>query len=1511
MSNRDSLGFGDLIPQDVVDIFAHEKHNKRGRKQRSRSLGRALGWLKGKKKKDAGANGQNPGLGPALDLALDGHKGGLKSGRQTHPQGNSHAVPKIRDDDKTPAPPHLQENVFAEASRPKYLEDLHSEALEGLKLMQQEETSNGVEFQDNESTISTMEVQTDVESTGFMTDSTIADSSSVISAKSSISTRSSRSGLTRQGSTFRPLNSENKSEKKKTRRRHRKSMEGIPRHVQKELGLDRVGWTLTPKLDEELLHNGEILESPTSEGPSSEQDSGTTLSKDQAVQGGAVHASHRDDLALLHHMGPDLAGGPRPRSVAVPSMTTANSLQEPPSPVITTSPQAAYMSKIIPNAILPPSIEVVEISRGRSRSSLRTVSKSSLVQPSPAPSRASSRASSTRTVSSKESSSYPHTSNNPTDSSGWSNSDSSETLVSDSSTISSSSTPRPKSQDEVDKSSIKLSASKAMKYSTNGKVVSNGEHVNKDGNFVRSLSVMKPKRAPPPPSRSYSLHKAKRRSRDLADLRIVTGASPLQSISASGEENERSAPGSTTVDSPGYNGDTSSLDDSAGSLSPYEPKIFGDKFTTKDNLQDTVQVNAQTNAVSPSSGYSSQDGTSPHVAKQLPGSSPKHKKGIFAKLQRLFPGTSPAAPPSIKQTLDPINNQQLLVDPASLSPSVRALREIFNIPPHPKVHAPPPPPPEVWVHSRRSIELLLGPPVPDNLPAIIKKNPKDRRQLRNSSGLSEGSARGPAAKTKIVKGAAQVTSTKKVEESVLLNDAVEKQSSEKVTEKVDLNGNRSVTEEKVRASDMLNEMLAKAAEKREERVTALKEDETRSHTGSKAELVLPVSVVRRSPSPSPPPSHHPPQPPGKQAAKVKAVVVSPESSWPPPPPPMAEAVSGQDDLDFPLPPPPIISEESLVAPVAVPVGDTAKGPTASIPIVITECVHEAPQTSASQEAAITALHIPPPPSYSAPPPPVKLVSPAIPKKVLLPTVPEIVPQEAIVPEPKDISPHRAPPLQPLKVVCSTPKSPPPLHESSQETSKELPTVPITKVICPAPEPPKAQPPSCVKEQPPKESPPEEAPPLEVVKLPLPSPIVAPPPIDIPKESSPPPSLTIRTAVQEVVPTVVTVATPMPESPPPQVIEVSCVPLVGRTLLPSDDTSQTTGLQPPQSIPPPPPIEPSPPQQEQPVTQLTGLPPDDQEENTSPSTVETNLVPSSEPAVLDTVLLSSDTTSQNTDLKTEEVSVSPEPEAPTEPTVIIEEEPEPSASPVTGDETPELCVADSVPEDPAPVVSISLLDMVKLRSATEATKVQEEAQTQVTSESSSAAPSTHEAPQKPIRKSLILISPSSPPAVITTEPPVPKSQSLVIPSPPPSSAGLTPATKSPTAVTASPSMNLQEVIRMRTAARSKESPGTRISLIAPTSPMTLQRSPTNTASFIFSKSHLPMSPPAQKPAEVFSKTSEAESQKRVVKMPPPVAKKPKAKVPGAEATEGEHTTAGQADADKEKANGRISVTADGT
>ncbi|CAB1455134.1 unnamed protein product [Pleuronectes platessa] len=774
MSNRDSLGFGELLPQDVVQIFAQEKHSKKGHKKRSHSLGRALGWLKGKKRKDLGPNGRSLGLGPALDLALDGHhaghKGVLRSGRHTHPHGNSHALPKRDDDDETQAPLLVQENVFIEASRPKHLEDLHTEAMEGLKMMQQEETNNGVEFQDNESTISTRTAQTDGEGGGFMTDSSIADTSSIVSVQSSVSNRSSRSGLTRQGSTFRPLNSGKKSEKTR-RRRHRKTVAGIPQHVQREWGLDRQGWSLANKLEEEQLYNGETDESPTTDSPQlaaqSQKGAGAglqdkrilhPLNKAHIKQLNASHAGHRDDLALLHRMGSGFSDGQRPRSLAVPWMTTANSLQqEPPSPVMSMSPQANYMSKIIPNAVLPPSIDVVEISRKQSRNSLRTVSKSSLLLSSPAPSRASSRASSSRTTSSRGStitSASRNNSHNLSDSSCWSNSESSETLVSDSSTISSSSTPRQRSQ-----AGEAFAKEDNVSRSSNGTLIGEAQAPKKEGPFVRSLSVMKSKKAPPPPSRSYSLHnKMKRRSRDLAEVRVFPGESSHHRISTTVEENEKnhsepSSMSSSIIDSPGYNADTSSLEESTGSFSPIRAQALkaGEavKVDSSQEKQEPPQENRPSKIISPSSGYSSQDGTSPQLSKQPQSTSPRHKI-ILAKLQKFFPGSTSAgsalsplikseAPKNIRPSGD---NNMDSVDTVGASASVRTLRELFNIPPPPKVHAPPPPPPEVWAHSKRSFELLLGPPAPDNLYAIIKKNPKDRRQQRQSpSASTDGSVK--------------------------------------------------------------------------------------------------------------------------------------------------------------------------------------------------------------------------------------------------------------------------------------------------------------------------------------------------------------------------------------------------------------------------------------------------------------------------------------------------------------------------------------------------------------------------------------------------------------------------------------------------------------------------------------------------------------------------------------------------------------------------------------------------
>ncbi|XP_039992760.1 uncharacterized protein KIAA1522 homolog [Xiphias gladius] len=1549
MSNRDSLGFGDLLPQDVVQVFAQEKHSKRGRKKRSHSLGRALGWLKGKKRKDLGANGQNLGLGPALDLALDGHsaghqgghKGGQRSGRQTHPHGNSHAVPKRDDDDKAPAPLLLQENVFIEASRPKYLEDLHTEALEGLKMMQQEETNNGVEYQDNESTISTMTVQTDGEGGGFMTDSTIPDTSSVVSVQSSVSTRSSRSGLTRQGSTFRPLNSGKKTEKTK-RRRHRRTVVGIPQHVQRELGLDRVGWTVTQKLDEENLYNGETDDSSTTDGPqqATESQKGASaglqdkviqsLNKDRVEQLSATHAGHRDDLALLHRLGPDLSGGQRPRSLAVPWMTTANSLQqEPPSPVMSMSPQAAYMSKIIPNAVLPPSIEVVEISRGRSRSSLRTVSKSSLLLSSPAPSRASSRASSSRTTSSRASTITSASRYNPpnlSDSSCWSNSESSETLVSDSSTISSGSGHRQRtSQDgdasaREDKFSVHSSISGASKCTSNGKLSRKADMIKREGQFTRSLSVMKPKKAPPPPSRSYSLHnKMKRRSRDLAEVRVISGESSLHRISTSGQENKKNKLGSSPmpsriVDSPGYSADTSSLDDSTGSMSFSPIKSQALKAEEAANVEEKVSRDASqekkeplkenklSKIISPSSGYSSQDATSPQLSKQPHSSSPRHKRGILAKLQRLFPGstsagsapsplTQPEAPENTKSTGDPKPDS---VDTVGISASVRTLRELFNIPPPPKVHAPPPPPPEVWAHNKRTFELLLGPPAPDNVYAIIKKNPKDRRQQRQCpSASTEGSVKSlvierkhkdPAITVESINGSLNVLERKKAQDSVILNAETYKENNERLAENVDLKGNSKVTEkdEKVRVSDILNGMLVKAVEKREDRLAAMREEEAKKTsteaTGVKTNMdTLPaISLLRISPSPSSPVSHHPPQPLAKQTTVVASVTsagtaVSPESSWPPPPPPMAHMGNGgPDDIDFPLPPPPLFGEVGLDIPVQVPPvrfvpgSDSSRTTTSVVSVVKTECIKETseaePQmSSSSQGIAPPPLSIPPPPPYTAPHPPAKAVSP--------PTIKKVSPQpkEVFPPPPTEVSPP--PPTEVSPVMLK--KSSPPLVQ-------ELP-------------------PALVKDVSPTEV-------IEVSPLP-------------PKEIAIPSSEDVALLSQEdasqssVEATLVSRLNP-PQSIPPPPSLLSQPQLSEQDIhlsqenIPSESetnpVSSNSILTLPQSVPPPPLIELL--HQPQVVPSNTDGPATDKAPLSLPSKV-------SEPPATE---MSPSTEKAHEPDPSSPVNIPLPPPLPVQGLSSIKHQPSLAG---TENQSQELTPARVIQEEPTPIVTPSLLQMVKLRSinsSPEPPKAQEQLQAEVTmrkKQPSNQVPTSSacgEAPQKPIRRSLIMTSATatSPPVIVTSQPALPKTPSLVAPSTS-SSTLSSPTKKSPPAMTASRSMNLQEAIRLRTAARSKESPASCLSLHSPTSPIDLHKSPSGTASFIFSKSNKKVVIETKQVPEdkasvknnlevssVSKVVSEAESVKKEGKVPPPVAKKPKSKAKQNETSEGTEQTAGQ-------------------
>lgn len=1214
------------------------------------------------------------------------------------------------------------------------------------------------------------------------------------------------------------------------------------------------------------------------------------LNKENVKQLGAAHARHRDDLALLNRLGSALEHDHRPRSLAVPWLTTASSLQqELPSPVMSMSPQAAYMSKIIPNAILPPSIDVVEISRGRSRSSVRTVSKSNLVLSSPAPSRASSRASSVRTTSSKVSTITSASRNIPpnlSDTSCWSNSDSSETLVSDSSTISNSSTPKQKRSEntnasaKMNKVSVQSSISKSPKSTSNGRLIVRGDEGKKDGQFARSLSVTKPKRAPPPPSRSYSLHsRMKRQSRYPGDVLIVLGENSLHSNSAPGEENEQDK----ILDSPGYHADTSSLDDSTGSssINPFKSQLEAIKIENAKKDVETVSQKKQ---------------EPPQLTKQPKSSPSKHKKGFIAKINKIFSGSSSGSPPRTQPSKYKSSEERKLdsTDAVTVSPSVQALIELFNIPPPPTVHAPPPPPPEVWAHSLRSCELILGPPAPGKTYAIAKKNPKDRRQQRQSPPVAtEESAKSLVVERKqkspfvTVNGSLHVLEAKKVQESGILNAEIYRDGNERLTQNVDLNGHRE--DEKGKVSDALNRMIVKAVEKREERLGVMKEGAAQKTANQATEsktttdTLSAISLVRISPV------HLRSQPLPRQIKEVVSVtsvnVASPESSWPPPPPVMAPvSPGGLNEMDFPLPPPPLFGDDLPVSSVQEPpkssLGGHSSRTTASvISVVKTESVKvitgpEPQKASTSQVAASTPLNIPPPPPYTAPPPPntevlliptnevsltLKEVSPpppvefghVIPKKLLAPVI-----QEVPLPV-KDIS-----------STLVTLVSPSPVKEVSPPLLVEVPHLPQREVSASSSEevaPPSSQENTCQSS--------EEAEPS--IKFTPPQSIPPPPPLPSHPQSSeqkiklPQENISFKS---EPNPNLSSISILMPPQtiPPPPPIEVLHQPKV---VAPKTDVLQNqeapkSDIPTTQEAPPPPPEVLIPP------------PPPPLPETSSPKTEEP--IPSVP------------------------INIPLPPPLPVQGDASIKHQPIPLS---TENKSQEQTSAPVAQEEPMCIITPSLLQMVKLRSVSnspEPPKTEAQPQAEVTIGNQVPSSSVNaEAPQKPIRRSLIMTSPAPipPPETVPSQPTVPKSQSDVVP-PVTSSTVNSPKNKAHPAANPTRSMNLQEAIRMRTAARSKESPASRLSLPSPTSPLDLHKSPSSTASFIFSKSNkkvvIDPKPVLGAKEDVQNVISTAE---KGVKVPPPVAKKPKAMGTEVETSEGMDQTAEQ-ETQQESIKGKI-------
>ncbi|XP_040908936.1 uncharacterized protein KIAA1522 homolog isoform X2 [Toxotes jaculatrix] len=648
---------------------------------------------------------------------------------------------------------HLQENVFIEGSRPQYLEDLHTEAQEGLKILQQEEYKNGVNFPDDESIASsdTLRPEQDISSKdgGGSPEPRSTTGNTDVTVTLSVSTRPV---LSRPGSTFKPPNPVKRLDKSRKRSR-RTTIMGIPNQVQKELALHRSS-TFQPLVSIQLSnHDGQVTDSqsgvviiPTVDGgtPAVNKEgarvhlSELEASRDEHLLRKHLQAMYQDEQSLNHQgfgSHPCPTSTLRPKSLAVPGMTTSSSfcpttmfsfLQEPPGPVMSISPQATYLSTIIPNAVLPASIEVIEIDRSSSRTrgssvnhggSVRTVSKSSLASGDSSVSPLLSRRSD------GDGSQTDHSHNDstpmPTSASGsnWSESQSSKTIISNSSPVSSKGSTHSGNSQRVglngqetqqehaggdqDLVSLRSSVSGISNNSKGENLVTGqgsesavsgpvtvGEDAKNKRNFIRSLSVMKTKHPPAPPRRTNSLHSNKIRSnsrvlvdsKDLNDSLSGEVATATENTAAkdeikldTGDPSKISTPVSN---SPGY----SSPDVTSSPLSPTQAssKEAGgppepQSGSSSSSPQKTPSEGGKfERTMSPSSGYSSQSGTPTLSPKGTSPTSPEKQKKKPVKPERSVSraSSSAASPSSSLTSLSSGASEPVNPDASTCSPSL-------------------------------------------------------------------------------------------------------------------------------------------------------------------------------------------------------------------------------------------------------------------------------------------------------------------------------------------------------------------------------------------------------------------------------------------------------------------------------------------------------------------------------------------------------------------------------------------------------------------------------------------------------------------------------------------------------------------------------------------------------------------------------------------------------------------------------------------------------------------------
>ncbi|XP_051843823.1 uncharacterized protein KIAA1522 homolog isoform X1 [Antechinus flavipes] len=698
------------------------------RKKKSRGgLRRAFSWLRGKRRKKKGPPG-----GEGAEPPPKGKKSEEKARK-----GRGKGRGSSKADNKQPSSDDHQDNVFFPSSRPPHLEELHFQAQEGLRSLQyqekQKQSKDGWDHGDSQSIKSSQMSTKDEDSISFCSQSTTSTMESS-AAEDALSIRSEM--IQRKGSTFRPHDSfPSKQGKSGRRRRERRStVLGLPQHVQKELGLrnghDPLGAPRPPaRLTNGHGTAGGVVHIPTVDGQLAVPGSavpGVRVSLvaleagagDEAALQRHIDSVYRDDSLVGRRTGARLSPLVRPKSLAVPGMTGGAGPPEPLSPAMSISPQATYLSKIIPNAVLPPTVDVVALSR----CSVRTLSRCSLMSASPASVRSLGR------FSSSSSSCRPRSRHASSSSDNWSHSQSTETIVSDGSTLSS----QGGSEDRVDGLPARqegCAASRESPRSTAGSGISTATgsgqaspsagsgradgsdtiSIQSGHSSVRSVSLRKLKRAPAPPRRTYSLHQ-----RGAAD-----GAPGLP------PKPERKQPQLPAAGDP-------------------EEVAPGAQVATQSPSTSQRLVGSPERTLSPSSGYSSQSGTPTLPPKGLmgPPASPGKPSPRPPKPERVCSLRS--AGTSASSSLTSLCSSASSCDPALVDKAVPGQpldallpptnpADRFVIPPHPKVPAPFSPPPSKPKTPTSAAPAPAPGPISNSVPPLQGSGTPVKSHLESST----------------------------------------------------------------------------------------------------------------------------------------------------------------------------------------------------------------------------------------------------------------------------------------------------------------------------------------------------------------------------------------------------------------------------------------------------------------------------------------------------------------------------------------------------------------------------------------------------------------------------------------------------------------------------------------------------------------------------------------------------------------------------------------------------------